>query len=120
MLDNPFGGTPKRMGWLPIESQPQELQDKFNAKLVSFSIKGEDADTKEALLYKVVNKACGYEFFPWDQKTGSCVGHGALAVMATLQAVEIVTQGQTFEEWRCPFILYNYGQSRTQIGRAHV
>lgn len=108
--------TPKRMGWLPIESQPIELQKKFESKLIPFSITGEDADVKEALLYKVVNKAAGYEFFPWDQKTGSCVGHGALAVMATLQAVEIVTSGQTYEEWRCPFILYNYGQSRSRGG----
>jgi len=105
-----------KFGWLPISSQPQELQDKFNATLIPFQISGPPADVKEALLYKVVNKAAGYEFFPWDQKTGSCVGHGALAVMATLQAVEIVTQRETYEEWRTPFILYNYGQSRVRGG----
>ena len=105
-----------KFGWLPIESQPQELQDKFNAKLIPFQIAGPPLDLNESLLYKVVNKAAGYEFFPWDQKTGSCVGHGALAVMATLQAVEIITQRQTFEEWRIPFILYNYGQSRKRGG----
>ena len=105
-----------KFGWLPIESQPQELQDKFNAKLVPFQISGPPLDLNESLLYKVVNKAAGYEFFPWDQKTGSCVGQGALAVMATLQAVETITQRQTFEEWRLPFILYNYGQSRKRGG----
>lgn len=105
-----------KFGWLPIDTQPKELQDKFNAKLVPFQIAGPSPDLKESLLYKVVNKAAGYEFFPWDQKTGSCVGQGALAVMATLQAVEIITQRQTFEEWRLPFILYNYGQSRKRGG----
>lgn len=105
-----------KFGWLPIQSQPQELQDKFNAKLIPFQISGPLLDLKESLLYKVVNKAAGYEFFPWDQKTGSCVGQGALAVMATLQAVEIITEKQTFEEWRLPFILYNYGQSRKRGG----
>lgn len=116
----PFGGTknpaPNRFGWLPISSQSGADQDKFNQKLIPFGITGEDVEVKEALLHKVVSKACGYDFFPWDQKTGSCVGHGALAVMATLQAVEIVTQGQSFEEWRVPFILYNYGQSRKRGG----
>ena len=105
-----------KFGWLPIESQPQELQDKFNAKLVPFQISGPPLDLNESLLYKVVNKAAGYEFFPWDQKTGSCVGQGALAVMATLQAVETITHRQTFVEWRLPFILYNYGQSRKRGG----
>lgn len=107
---------PEKFGWFPIDLQPQELQDKFNAKLVPFQISGPPLDLKESLLYKVVNQAAGYEFFPWDQKTGSCVGQGALAVMATLQAVEIITQRQTFEEWRIPFILYNYGQSRKRGG----
>ena len=107
---------PDKFGWFPINLQPKELQDKFNAKLVPFQIAGPPLDLKESLLYKVVNKAAGYEFFPWDQKTGSCVGQGALAVMATLQAVEIITQRQTFEEWRLPFILYNYGQSRKRGG----
>lgn len=124
-MDEPFGGNKKpvepevvvnKFGWLPIESQPQELQEKFNKKLVPFMISGEDVEAKEALLYKVVNKACGYDFFPWNQKTGSCVAHGALAMLATLQAVEIVTLGQSNEEFRTPFILYNYGQSRSRGG----
>ena len=121
-MDEPFGGFKKpvevanKFGWLPIESQPQELQDKFNATLVPFMISGEDVEAKEALLYKVVNKACGYDFFPWNQKTGSCVAQGALAMLATLQAVEIVTLRQTYEEFRTPFILYNYGQSRSRGG----
>jgi len=121
-MDEPFGGFKKpvevanKFGWLPIESQPQELQDKFNATLVPFMISGEDVEAKEALLYKVVNKAAGFEFFPWNQKTGSCVAHGALAMLATLQAVEIVTLGQSYEEFRVPFILYNYGQSRVRGG----
>jgi hypothetical protein len=103
-------------GWKPISDLPEEQRKAFKSSLKPFEITGEDSDVKEALLYKVVNKAAGYEFFPWDQKTGSCVGHGALAVMATLQAVEIVTQGQTYEQWKLPFFLFNYGQSRKRGG----
>jgi len=50
---------PDKFGWLPIDSQPKELQDKFNAKLVPFQIAGPPLDLKESLLYKVVNQAAG-------------------------------------------------------------
>lgn len=109
-------GRQWNFGWIPISSQGEDTRSAFGDTLKPFEITGEDELVKEALLYKVVSKACGYEFFPWDQKTGSCVGHGMLAVMATLQAVEIITQGQTYEKWQLPFFLFNYGQSRIRGG----
>jgi hypothetical protein len=113
-----FGkSTQWNFGWNPIDSIDEKRRQAFLTSLVKFEIEGDDSpDVKEALLYKVVNKAAGCEFFPWSQKTGSCVGHGALAVMATLQAVEIVTQNQSYEEWKIPFIMFNYGQSRKRGG----
>ncbi len=115
------------LGWIEPKYRTEEQHEAhFDAvkAMPSFAIIGDTMATPEigtkvlltdAWKHPAVVAKLGYEYTGVHQLTGSCVGAGGGNALFTLQAIEILRNGDS-EEFIVPFWLLPYGRSRYYMG----
>ena len=104
---------PTNLGWIPPSERTSDqiaLDSQIQSRMEPFKIRGKYKEPKEALLYRFI-----YDFKPFYQQTGSCVGNGLGMALWCLESIEVNQLGQ-LENPVCPFWLLPYGKSRELAG----